>query len=175
MKPPRRVSVAIDTREQKELKFPGLIRWWPPDGESAIVRLDEEDVKLPTADHVLMEWPDVACVERKGSMREVQTNLLTRDWKRFRKVLDRMAQFPYSCVFLDFSTTQLWASSRAVKNPERVLDALMRECTVRGISVLWVPPGREPRHSGELVVRWLLNAVYVHTAKTWSTRSILEV
>lgn len=158
--PPKVVTVEVDSREQRVVPFPTVLQWWGPDRNPRLITVKRKlGVTLPTGDFRLTMNGTHAIVERKGSVRELSTNLLTDDWTRFSKVLDRMAEFKYKVIYLDFAWAEFWRPSVNVQCPQQVLDALIRETLRRDIGLLWYPQtGGSLR--GETILRWFLGTAY---------------
>lgn len=181
MRLPTSVTVARDIKpgrrfcEQKPLVFPTLLRWWTPDNNSHMLRVVTRDEPLETADYLLWDdLKDYGVLERKGSMRECHNNFNTADLRRQLRSFERMTAWPHRAIMMDFPIAEAWRCSKHVPHPGRVLDAVFRECERFKISLLWVPPGREPRHSGEIALRWLLSCAWNERwgKNGWRTRSV---
>lgn len=71
--------VAIDSREQEPLQFS---------------RLESRVVTLPTGDYGLLQCPQAAAIERKGSIDELVT-CCSGDRDRFERELMRMRAYPF--------------------------------------------------------------------------------
>ena len=57
------------------------------------------DQKLDTGDYSVQGLEDVLCIERKGSVSEIANNIVD---KRFDRELDRMKEFKYKFLILEF-------------------------------------------------------------------------
>jgi hypothetical protein len=61
---------------------------------------------LNTGDYTLKGYEDVVCVERKGSVSEIAMNF-GRKKKQFNKEMERMRDFPFRYLILQFSASDL--------------------------------------------------------------------
>lgn len=61
---------------------------------------------LHTGDYTLKGYEDVVCVERKGSVSEIAMNL-GRKKKQFYDEMERMREFPFRYLILQFSASDL--------------------------------------------------------------------
>lgn len=189
---PRTVTVNVDSREKtifgvklpegdpdrwlrrvRQL-FPGFVRWWAPDARVHNIRIHIARAALETADMALASpWEEAGLIERKGSMTELYSNVLTGDYRRFRRELERIAATGTRATLLfDFPYGDSRKVTTTIRNPERVLDGVYREIARYKLSHLWPPTARDPRHTGEYCVRWLLAGAYVRywNGGTWNQR-----
>lgn len=81
-------TVIIDTRERKPLDFSSAERC-----QATIFR------KIDTGDYTLEGYEDLLCIERKGSVNEITTNIIE---KRFYAELERMRTFKYKFIVCEF-------------------------------------------------------------------------
>jgi ERCC4-type nuclease len=86
-------DVIVDTREQTPWTF-----------ASSTVIDNIVHRKLDTGDYSVVGFEDVLCIERKKSVAEIATNI-TED--RFKRAMERMAQFKYKFLLLEFSYYQI--------------------------------------------------------------------
>ena len=61
-----------------------------------------ERAYMPTGDYTLKGYEDVVCVERKASVAEIAMNLGKKK-KPFQEEMQRMKEFPFSFLILEFS------------------------------------------------------------------------
>ena len=62
------------------------------------------DKKLDTGDYSVEGLEDVLCIERKGSVSELANNIVD---KRFDRELERMRDFKYKFLILEFSINDI--------------------------------------------------------------------
>ena len=86
-------EVRIDSREQQPWSF-----------ASSTIIDNVIHKKLDTGDYSMAGFEDVLCIERKKSVAELATNI-TDD--RFKRELERMAQFKYKFLLLEFNYYQI--------------------------------------------------------------------
>ena len=86
-------EVIIDSREQQPWSF-----------ASSTIIDNVIHKKLDTGDYSMAGFEDVLCIERKKSVAELATNI-TDD--RFKRELERMAQFKYKFLLLEFNYYQI--------------------------------------------------------------------
>lgn len=69
---------------------------------------------LKTGDYTLIGYEDLLCIERKGSVKEFVSNLYQ---KRFTNELERMKDFKYPVVILEFELEDLtrWPASAGMQ------------------------------------------------------------
>ena len=80
-------TILIDTREKLPLLFPKTIALG-----DRLVDLKTRRVRLSTGDYQLDSTREEGVVvERKRNLEELASNF-TRDWPRFRRALDRLAE-----------------------------------------------------------------------------------
>lgn len=91
-------------RDDREKKKKGWIWGQFPSNAGTVVQ------RLKTGDYTLKGYENVLCIERKGSVKELATNL---HQKRFMESLKRMEQFPVKAVILEFDFADLtdWPKS----------------------------------------------------------------
>lgn len=85
-------NVIIDTREQQPWEFTS----------SSIDSTIRQ--KLDTGDYSIAGLENVLCIERKKSVSEIATNITT---DRFKNELERMAQFKYKFLILEFNYSDI--------------------------------------------------------------------
>lgn len=157
---PHQVTVLIDERERKPLEFPKSLWWWSPARHEHLLRVRTVVKRLRTGDYAIRGYRDVVLVERKGSLSELAKNLFTRDVSRFRAALDRLQrECRHPTLLLDMSA-QLRAS-RYARNPDQIIDGITREAIQRGLHLLWLPPTSRGTRTGELVLRWMWQCIYL--------------
>jgi len=90
---PNKYTVIKDTREQKGWEFDGSVSC------SGTV-----SGKLDTGDYSLKGYEDKFCIERKGKISEFARNVTE---KRFENELERMQDYKYRFVILEFSVKDI--------------------------------------------------------------------
>lgn len=152
IKPPKSVTVLVDTREQDPFLFPVNIIYYPDRYESSrvLVGIKTKRVALETGDYYLDGFDTVCGIERKKNLSEIATNVLTKDRRRFISALDRLAnQFAHPYMVIEATHMDLyhplqWRDPNQLEHegdrdpppPERVIDALMRDLTARNIHLI---------------------------------------
>lgn len=127
---PSKLIVLVDSREQTPLLFPATLSLWLPwSRKTERVSIVPKTVKLDSADYRLDMCPDLAAVERKGSMGEICTNLCSDDYARTTASLSRLvssARFPY--LMVEAGPSEFITPTRYCENPEYVLQRLVAIC-----------------------------------------------
>lgn len=82
-------TIIIDSREQQPWEFPHHI--------TAVQKLD-------TGDYSIQGLENLLCIERKKSVSEIANNITE---KRFKDVIERMAQYKYSFLLLEFNLDEV--------------------------------------------------------------------
>jgi ERCC4-type nuclease len=174
----RQWLILVDTREKKPLLFPEhltvLSDTQPAHTQATVtVRLHTERKRLETGDYLLASHPTTTIVERKGSVREVQTNCLNRrDRARFVRCLERMRDAAVDPVLLlEGSPADLVkplpanAYGQPGESPAGpALDALFSLLHEYGIRLLLLPNSTvaNRRAMGEIVARDLIAGAIHH-------------
>ncbi len=159
---PKSVELKIDSREKIPLLFPSNILWFSDrSSEGRMIRIRTKVAKLDYGDYLLSNWPDAAAIERKGSLDELNQNLLTGDYSRFMEATRRLCdgcRHPY--LLLDSSIATLWTPTERCPRPEQVWDALCHLLATTPLRLLW---GGNAKHAGarrilgEQLIRLLLS------------------
>lgn len=153
-------TVYVDTREQTPLIFPSTIYWSNRLGATSLLRIHTESKCLETGDYSPTKHEGVITADTKRSMRELHDNLVGRGRIRFLAALDRMRGFRAAAIVLQFPQGEATRTTKIIKKPHLVMDALYQECFARSIQVFWSYHLTE-RYTGEAVLRWLLNWAYL--------------
>ena len=72
--------------------------------------------KLDTGDYSLYGWAQHLCIERKGSVAEFAKNLVE---DRFLRELDRMLDYPWRYILLEFELSDLLEFPKGTDIPKR--------------------------------------------------------
>jgi len=81
------MNIIIDTREQQPWKFHDM---------SSVSK------KLETGDYSVEGLENVFAIERKKNTGELSNNI-GKDWKRFKKELERLREFRFAFLFCEFT------------------------------------------------------------------------
>lgn len=92
-------TVVRDTREQEGYTFERFSGRYTSCNGMVIKKLD-------TGDYSLLGMEDKLCIERKGRVSELATNL-GKDKDRFLREIERMKDFPFKFIILEFSLADL--------------------------------------------------------------------
>lgn len=158
---PRRLTVLIDKREKLPITFPASLKFWPDRGlRPVFIPVSTKKVTMKAGDYALKGFERTCIIERKGSVRELHNNLLTKDWARCKKAFDRLTvetANPY--LLMEIPTPDFLRVTKDVPNPERVFDILAR--LVRSYHLrLWFAGNckhpRTRRALGEQMIRVML-------------------
>jgi len=155
----RKVTVLVDSREQKPLLFPKIM---VAGGRGR--QIVTETVKLGAGDYMLKSYlHDGPCVivERKASISEIFNNMLDpKDSRRQKRAFDKLVTAcDYPILIIEGSVGSLSRVTKYAPDPALALDALLRETMVRGIHLWFVGECGMPakrRMVGELIVRAML-------------------
>jgi ERCC4-type nuclease len=123
------------------------------------VRLKTVTQKLDAGDYCLLEYPNIAGIERKYTLREIAKNCLTEDRHRMRAALEKLADNYYHPYLLVEGTVRSLLSNRSIPKPYRAYDALLRLLAEYHITLVHCE-GRSTRQralTGELIGRILIN------------------
>jgi len=167
----REFILVQDTREKKPLKFPGNIRilddkTLPTSKKTVLVRIKVVKKALETGDYLLQGFESCTMIERKGSLREIAQNCLTKkDRPRFVRCLERMKEACEDPVLmLEGTPLEMMKVSKYVPEPAAACDALMRLLNEYGIRLFLLPTQTTShrRASGEWALRLLINGALRH-------------
>tara|TARA_Y100001938_G_scaffold135254_1_gene196688 strand:- start:3288 stop:3809 length:522 start_codon:yes stop_codon:yes gene_type:complete len=159
-------TLVQDTREKKPLLFPANIRLLddatlPTSKKTKLVRIHTVKEALTTGDYLLKGFERCTIIERKGSLREVAQNCLTKkDRPRFVECLKRMRDACEDPVLmLEGTPLEMTKVNRYVPEPAAAVDALMRLLNEYGIRLFLLPTqtASHRRASGEWALRLLIN------------------
>jgi len=157
----KRITVLVDSREQTPLLFPENMLWWPARASRPEhIRVVTKTTKMDTADYALDGYEHITLVERKGSMRELQGNLFTADYKRACAAFERLSEactFPY--LLLDIPDVEYRKVTKFVPTPDRVFDAMawvMHRYGIRLWAVGDCKSGPQRRRVGDQLIRVLM-------------------
>lgn len=162
---PTTLNILRDSREKKPLPFPKTLHTYiTRTGKAHLFCVRDKCVTMPFGDYALEGFEARCTIERKGSVRELQQNLLTDDYKRFMCAIKRLqdsTKFPI--ILLDFNLAEATRRTKYVKEPERVMDMfwslMFRLQSRKRLGVLWLGNGTRthPRlKKGEQIIRVLL-------------------
>lgn len=150
------VTVVVDTREKHPLLFPSIIQL-----RGRRVKILTEKIKLDTGDYCIKGLEGMALIERKASIRELFSNFIGKDKKRFLKCIDRLAKATdHPILFLETSASELLMPTRYLQNPAGITQMLFDECAKRGIQILLVGACKHAakrRIVGELITRLMIS------------------
>lgn len=155
-----------DTREKKPLIFPETLSLLDDTKPSYYripirVRLRVEDFALKTGDYALLEHEECCLVERKGSLREIANNCLTKDGRRrFVSQVDRLKEeCKNPILMLEGTPMDLQRATKHVPEPGLALDAFQRILFERQVTLVLLPSATVSarRAVGEWVARLLIN------------------
>lgn len=133
------LTVVIDSREKRPLVFPATLEVWTRN-KAERVQVQTETAKLDAGDYLLKGFEDRAVVERKGSVRELAQNLLTRDQLRQGRAFRRLAdacEHPY--LFLHTTATSLLSANQYNSEPDRLVQKLAWALDKFGLHFILVP------------------------------------
>jgi hypothetical protein len=156
-KPPPRIEVVIDDREQEPYKFRNTVVYYSGFAEPPLMlQVDHKKEEFKYGDYFLRQWPRKCGIERKKNTNELHQNLCTKDRHRFLKALDRFADwYEYPLLMFDGSTgsfniepigmkSNVTLRHRGTYHANALLGMLMEVCIPRGIQV--IPLGRNVHH-----------------------------
>jgi hypothetical protein len=164
-------TILVDKRENTPFVVPTHLDVLKEDEESrTTVRINIEEKTLKTGDYALKGFEDVCLVERKNSLEELFGNYSPGDVARWEACLDRLADScRYPVVAVEWNPMRVRQPVRPRQCPPvpacRVLDRLLRDVTMKGISLCYLPGGSmmSRRAAGEIVARTLINAAIAST------------
>jgi ERCC4-type nuclease len=152
-------EILVDNREKKPLPFPEHISVWGRDQwcKQQVVGLRTRSVRMDVGDYMVEGGGLV--VERKGSLREVAQNTMSRDRNRFLAALDRLKDSAErAAVVLEETPSSIAQQESRNQKVQGAIDALMDELIVRDISLILVQSKTlaQRRDAARLVARLLI-------------------
>ena len=123
-------KVIIDTREQQPWEFEYVAH---------------ANRKLDTGDYSVEGYETLLCIERKKSVSEIANNITE---KRFRDVLERMKQYKYSFLILEFDLDDVYRYPVGSNVPKRMWNHLK------------VTPGFIMKHLLEIQLKYGIHVVF---------------
>lgn len=121
---PSLFTIEVDTREQKPLLFPSHISLYTGDLPKR-VRLRTLPSTLKAGDYRLLSHPTLACIERKGSVRELCKNFLSRDWERqLRSLAHLCSDYQHPYLLVEESVYALTTRREPNTNPDLLLQRI---------------------------------------------------
>ena len=151
---PRKITILVDTREQKPLPLPKTIKWSEVGKSAHIIEIRQEPITLDAGDYMIKGAGKSCVVERKGSINELHQNLQGPDRPRAMRAFQKLVESTQNPILaLDFPLSQrLYKGDR-----ETVFTRLMQLCATYRISILSVGGGLNARHLlSDLIIRVLL-------------------
>lgn len=157
-------TIMVDSREKIPLRFPKSLELFDVKiGKVRRVLLETRVDRLDAGDYTLKGFEGQVVVERKGSLREIYTNLLTGDAGRQVRAFDKLRQVEARALFLEMPPTDVVAKpSQEVPSPGGAFSLLMQMCRHFGMDVLWAPSLKSSQSkiiSGTLVAHYLIGTV----------------
>jgi len=147
-------TILIDTREKLPLLFPKTIALG-----DRLVDLKTRRVRLSTGDYQLDSTREEGVVvERKRNLEELASNF-TRDWHRFRRALDRLAECACPIILLEGSPSAYLRPTKKFPRPDLIVDKLLLALSIRRIHLWFIGACNHPtsrRLTGELLARYML-------------------
>jgi len=161
-KTPRTLTLTEDTREQLNLTYPNSLTWYEgrwKNSPAFLLKIKIESSKLEAGDICLKGRENGAVIERKGSVKELQQNLMSDDRARFLRALTKLKEscsHPY--VLLDIPHAEMMKPSRYVQRPDQVMDEFYRVMCEFEIPVIYGGNAKTEKQRlslGTQVVRYL--------------------
>jgi hypothetical protein len=85
----RKIVVEVDSREKNPILFPEQVIWSARPHHREILQVETIRRELPLGDYRLANHPRCCVIERKASLDEICTNLLSKDRHRFNNAWAR--------------------------------------------------------------------------------------
>lgn len=98
-------TIIVDSREKQNLEF-----------QHELVESVEVS-KLDTGDYSISGLEDLLCIERKGSLSEFYGNCTQA---RFKKELERMTEYKYRFLILEFPLSDIFAFPHSLGVPKKI-------------------------------------------------------
>ncbi len=154
MTPPKKLTVLVDSREQFPLLFPATVLYFPSRGLRPyhLIHIKTKVNRMETGDYALEGYKSTCIIERKGSQSELATNMCSKDYMRSHRAFVRLileTDHPY--IVLEETPAGLFPAEHANRpNPDRVVDAFIREVCDLKIPLIFAGRARSPGHRRKL-------------------------
>lgn len=154
MTPPKQLTVLVDSREQFPLLFPATVLYFPSRGPRPyyLIHIKTKVERMLTGDYALEGYSSTCIIERKGAQSEISANLCSKDYKRSHDAFVRLVQetdHPY--IMLEETPAGMFPPERPDRpNPDRVVDAFIREVCDLKIPLIFAGRARTPGHRRKL-------------------------
>lgn len=155
----RQIEIVIDSREKVPLLFPATLRVNDVGRVLATSRST-----LQTGDYSLAGSPTGCVVERKGSISEIASNLLSPDKARQLRAFDRLASCACPILVVEQAPSDFLRPSKYVPDPAAALDALLSALLPRRIAFWPVGNCAAPTR------RRLLGELLAHVMVCWEEK-----
>lgn len=153
----RELLVWQDTREKRPFLFPRVLL---VEGTARLVRVVKH--RMDYGDYALVDRAHVCAIERKGSMREIATNLCDpRDAARQVRAFQRLAACRVPILVVESTPCDLLRPTAELPAPGDVITRLFLAAHRYGLRVWFVGSCGQPsrrRAVGELILRAMLAA-----------------
>ena len=160
---PTSITVEVDTRERKPVKFPAAIKIVHPEDSAKrlLVRVTTRRVKLPYGDYRLAEYPECCVIERKAGQRELFKNIFNpRDSVRQAKSFRKLSGCEYPYVMIELTPAEILRRNPHVPDAEALFHKLSLVFAKYGFNVLWIPwrsrKTTGKRHLGQFLLHTML-------------------
>jgi ERCC4-type nuclease len=176
-KPPKSITVLVDSREQHPLLFPESTTWYPYRHiqDPYLIHVETKVKELVSGDYCLEDHDGSCLIERKGSFSELCSNLWSKDYKRAHGALERFSQasdHPY--LLLEESVSNMMQGVRYLDTPaELIFDAFLCELMDLGIQIIWTGKRASvaaTRSVGTMILHVMLNHAFHGYRKSFAQR-----
>ena len=152
------LTVVVDSREKKALVFPKSVMVYDSlCGRPRRLLVSTVREKMEAGDYMLRGYEDVVRVERKGSYREVEGNMLTRDIERQVRAFKKLeGASVFKGLFLE------------TRGTDEAMSLMLQLVKQFGVDVLWMPTGRSAgvkMEAGAMVLQYMVSCVLTHIKK----------
>jgi len=114
-------TIVADTRDKN------LHRWTFEDINASIGHSRVKVKKLDVGDYTIEELPpNILCIERKKSYEEICSNISKNDKDRFKRELEKLADFKYAYIIIETTLAEMMRGSRfTTLSPAFVISVLL--------------------------------------------------
>jgi len=112
IKSPQIPKIIYDTREKRPFKF-------------SYFKIKKK--RLITGDYTFAGWEKVIAIERKGCIKELFSNLSSRDRVRFKKNLLKLSKYPVRCIIVEDIKLQIKQKEQELEKWKNQLDKLYQD------------------------------------------------
>lgn len=139
---PNSVTVQVDSREQRPIKFPSTVMIAHPErtDKRLLIEVKTKKIALPYGDYRLAEYPTCCVIERKAGQRELYKNFFNpRDSVRQAKSFRKLSQCEYPYLLIELAPADVLQRNPNIPDTEALLNRVSMVFAKYRFHALWIP------------------------------------